>query len=40
MVENIKWKMKFKRKLKPLNDEEKLNFLPCFDTQKRRVPIE
>ena len=34
MVENIVWKLKFKHKMKPLNEEDKLNFLPCFDTQR------
>lgn len=34
LVENIHWKLKFKHKIKPLNNEERLNCLPCFDTQK------
>lgn len=32
--ENINWKMKYKHRLKPLNYEEKLNYLPCFDLEK------
>lgn len=34
MTQNIQWKLKYKHKLKPLNEEDKLNFLPCFDTQR------
>ena len=32
--ENIAWKMKYKYKVKPLNYEDKLNLLPCFDLEK------
>lgn len=38
--ENIQWKQKFKYKLKPLNVEDKLNFLPCFDTEKEDYLID
>ena len=34
--ENINWKMKFQHKIKPLNDEDKLNSLPCFDLDKEK----
>ena len=40
MLENLQWKMKFKYKLKPLNIEDKLNFLPCFDTEIEEQLIE
>ena len=38
--ENIQWKMKYKHKLKPLNYEDKLNLLPCFDLEKENYLLE
>ena len=38
--ENINWKMKYKHKVKALNYEEKLNFLPCFDLQKENYLLQ
>jgi 5'-3' exonuclease len=40
MMENLQWKMKFKHKLKPMNMEDKLNFLPSFDTEVEELLIE
>ena len=38
--ENIKWKMKYKKRVKALNYEDKLNFLPCFDMEKECYLLE
>ena len=38
--ENLQWKMKFKHKLRPKDDDDKLNFLPCFDTKKEEYLID
>lgn len=32
--ENIQWKLKFRHKIIPQNDDERLNLLPCFDVVK------